>query len=72
MFRSCWSKENILKEIERNGMFRFQYRLLNNDVLTKVYMKIALVEEKDGPRLIVGVTYPEAGISDEQKSGGDN
>lgn len=72
MFRSCWSKENILKEIERNGMFRFQYRLLNNDVLTKVYMKIALVEEKDGPRLIVGVTYPEAGISDGQKSGGDN
>lgn len=71
LFRSRWSKESILKEIEKNGMFTLTCRLMINNTPTKVYMKGVLVEEKNGPQLIIGVTYPEAGASDGQKSGGE-
>jgi diguanylate cyclase (GGDEF)-like protein len=71
-FRSCWSKENILKEIEKNGMFKLKYRLMIDGKPAKVYLKGALVEEKDGPQLIIGVTYPEVGVSGGQKSRGDD
>ena len=37
----------------------------------KVNLKGVLVEEKDGPQLIIGVTYPDAGFFHVQKSRGD-
>ncbi len=50
------TKENIIGEINRTGLFDIKYRLMINDHPTYVEFKAAMIEEKDGPQLIVGVT----------------
>jgi|GEM_PF-399895 len=54
-FLAAFTKENILAEIERSGIFTWGYRIMMDGKPLHVQMKAALVEEKDGPRLIVGV-----------------
>lgn len=71
-FRSSWTKENVLKEIEKNGMFTLKFRLMINNKPEEVYLKAALVKEKDGPQLIIGLTYPEERFFGGQNSGGDD
>ena len=51
-----WSKENIMKQIQKNGIFRIYYRILFGDRLVRVCLKAVLVEETEGPQLIIGVT----------------
>ncbi len=55
MFNREFSKENVLKEVEENGEFLLYYRLIMNDETTYIRLKAAMVQEKDGPQLIVGV-----------------
>ena len=54
-FLSSFTKENILKEIESNGIFTLVYRLLMDGRPIYVQMSAAMVEEKEGPRLIIGL-----------------
>ncbi|MEE3332987.1 MAG: GGDEF and EAL domain-containing protein [Ruminococcus sp.] len=56
MFRSSFSKKKILDTIQKNGIFALNYRLVIKNKPINVCMKGALVEEKDGPQLIIGVT----------------
>ncbi len=49
------TKENILREIRRQGLFVLNYRLILNGVSTPVSLRAALVMEPDGDKLIVGV-----------------
>ena len=56
MFRRVWSKEHILEQIEKDGTFSLQYHLMINGVPTRVLLKAAMVEEKEGKRLLIGVT----------------
>ena len=54
-FLSSFTKENILAEIEKNGLFVLVYRLMMEGNPIYVQMNAAMVEEKDGKRLIVGL-----------------
>lgn len=66
LFLSVMTKENILSAIEKNGFFAFNYRLMINGKPTYVTLKAAMVEENDGPQIIVGVSNVDAQIKREQ------
>ena len=68
-FLSLFTRENVLKEIERSGMFSMTYRLLMNDKFVYVQMKAALVEEKEGTRLIVGLNDVDAQVRQQLEVG---
>ena len=55
MFNSRFSKEKVMQEIKENGVFMLNYRLVIDGKPTYVCLKAALVEEKDGPKLVIGV-----------------
>lgn len=59
-FLSAFTKENIMAEIERNGIFTLEYRLIMENKPLHVQMKAAMVEEKEGSRLIVGLNDIDA------------
>ncbi len=64
---SMLTKENVMREIGQNGVFELTYRLLLEGVPVYVSLKAAMVEEKDGKRLIVGVSNIDARIKREQE-----
>ena len=57
---SVLTQENVLAEIERNGIFTLGYRIMMGGNPLYVQMNAALVEEKEGPRLIVGLNDIDA------------
>jgi diguanylate cyclase (GGDEF) domain len=54
------TQENIMKEIRQSGFFTMGYRIMMDDKPLHVEMKAAMVEEKEGPRLIVGLNDNDA------------
>ena len=66
MFKAMFNKENVLREIERNGLFVLKYRLMINGEARYVSVRAALVEEQDGPQLIIGVNDIDAQVRREQ------
>ena len=66
-FLSMFTKEKIMEEIGQNGIYELMYRLMIDGTPTYVSLKAALVEEKDGSRLIVGVSNIDARIKREQE-----
>jgi len=54
-FRERFSKEVVLREVEENGSFQMRYRLIMEGEPQSVVLKIALVHESGGDRLIAGV-----------------
>ena len=66
-FLSMFTKEKIMEEIGKNGIYELLYRLMIDGTPTYVSLKAALVEEKDGSRLIVGVSNIDARIKREQE-----
>ena len=65
-FLSAFTKENILSEIERHGLFTLSYRMMMNGRPFYVQLKAALVEEKEGRRLIVGINDIDAQVRQEE------
>ena len=61
-FLSAFTKENILGEIDRSGIFTLDYRLVMEGTPVYVQMKAAMVEEKEGPRLVVGLNNIDAEV----------
>ena len=59
-FLRMFTKENILSTIERDGIFTLSYRVMMNGTPLHVQMNAAMVTEKDGPRLIVGLNDVDA------------
>ena len=55
IYRDFFTKENILKEIRKNGLFVMQYRLIVDGKPVYINARAALVEEKEGPKLIIGL-----------------
>lgn len=55
-FRLLFTKENVLRDIEDSGLFEFNYRMVIGDEPIHVSIKAAMIEEKTGPRIIVGVS----------------
>ena len=59
LFREQFTKERIMEAIERDGLFVSRHRLVIDGEPVRVRVKAALVEERDGPQLIVGVNLVE-------------
>ena len=55
IFRERFTKENVIHDIEEKGLFVLHYRIMINDVPTYIALKGGVVQEKDGPQLIIGV-----------------
>ena len=54
-FMKEFSREKILKKTKQGEIFTMEYRLRLGDVVEKVGLRAGIVEEKDGPQLIVGL-----------------
>lgn len=68
-FLSVFTKKNVLEEIGRSGIFTFGYRLMMEGRPLHVQMKAAMVEEKEGPRLIVGLNDIDVQVRQEEEYG---
>lgn len=55
-----------MTEIERSGFFTLGYRFMMEGKPIHVQMKAAMVEEKEGPRLIVGLNNIDAQVRQEE------
>lgn len=61
-FDEVFTKEIILRDIRESGVFALRYRLMIGGKPTYVLLKAALVEEKDGPQIVVGLSNVEAQV----------
>ena len=69
LFLSAFTKENVMAEVERNGIFTFGYRLMMEGKPLHVQMKAAMVEEREGPRLVVGLNDIDIQVRQEEEFG---
>ena len=66
-FLAVFTEKNVLDKVRRNGIFTLGYRLLMEGRPIHVQMKAAMVEEKEGPRLIVGLNDIDAQVRQEEE-----
>ena len=66
-FLSTFTRENILGEIGQHGIFTLSYRIMMDGSPLYVQLKAAIVEEKEGARLIVGIIDIDAQVRQEEK-----
>ena len=62
LFHSVVTKENILRTIERDSMFAFDYRLMRGGQPTYVRLKAAKLEEEGTTLLIIGLLDEDAQV----------
>lgn len=67
LFLSTFTRETVFQHIERDGLFVLNYRLVLDGEPRYVCLKAALVKEKDGPQLIVGVTNIDAQVKRDEE-----
>ena len=67
LFLKMVTKENVLKGITDHGLFVFNYRISINGEPLYVMFKAAMVEEKDGPQLIIGISNIDAQVKREKE-----
>ena len=68
-FVSMLTKENVMREVDQNGLYTLSYRLKTDGDPRYVQLKAAMVEEQDGPQLIVGVNDIDAQVRQEEEYG---
>lgn len=66
-FLSTFTKENVMGEITRHGIFTLSYRLMMEGRPLYVQLKAALVEEKESARLIVGINDIDSQVRQEEE-----
>lgn len=54
------TKDNIMQEIQKNGLFVHNYRLLLNGKSVPVSLRASLAHERDGQKIILGVNRMHA------------
>ncbi len=59
-FFSLFTRENVLSEVEQSGIYALTYRLLFDGKPRYVQLKAAMLTEKGGARLIVGLNNIDA------------
>ena len=69
LFLESFTKENIMAAVSRGGIFTLPYRLMVEGNPVYVQMKAAMVEEKEGMRLIVGLNDVDAQVRREEELG---
>ena len=60
MFNAMFRKSKVLEEIAQNGIFSMRYRLMIQDKPRYVSLQAAIVQEKDGPQIIIGINDIDA------------
>ena len=61
------TKENVMEEIYRHGIFSVGYRLMLRGTPRYVQLRAAIVEEKEGARLIIGIIDIDAQVRQEEE-----
>ena len=64
-FLALFTKENVLRDIDRQGVFTTTYRLI--DTGTPMYVNMKITRMKDGNRLILGVSIIDAHIKEKER-----
>jgi len=67
MFQTMLNRERIMDEIRKNGLFTMRYRMNIDGEPRYTGLKATLIEEQDGPQLIIGVTDIDAQVRREQE-----
>lgn len=66
-FKASFTKEKVLSSIKEKGLFVLNYRIIKNNVPIYLSLKAAMIEEKDGPQLIVGIINIDEQVKKEQE-----
>ena len=66
-FLSMLTKKNVMSEVKQNGIFTLSYRLMFDGEPRYVQLKAAMVQEKEGSRLVVGVNDIDAQVHQEEE-----
>ncbi|MBR0412019.1 MAG: amino acid permease [Eubacterium sp.] len=66
-YLSLFTEEGVLSEVEKNGIYSLTYRLHVNGKPLYVQLKAAMVDEKEGKRLIVGINDIDSHIRQEEE-----
>lgn len=66
-FLSLFTKENILAEIGQHGIFTLSYRIMMKGRPHYVQLKAVMLEEKEGRRLIFGVSDIDTQVRQEEQ-----
>lgn len=65
-FLTAFTDANVLSDIERHGIFTLSYRLVMGGRPRYVQLKAAMMQEQEGPRLIVGLSDIDAQVRQEE------
>lgn len=65
-YMEIFTKEHLLEVINKRGLFTYVYRIMLGDRPTYVAMKAAIVEELDGPQIILGLINVDEQIRKER------
>ena len=68
-FLAAFTEEKVLAEVERSGMFTLDYRLIASGKPLYVQLRAAMVEEREGRRLVVGVADIDAQVRQQEEYG---
>ena len=66
-FLAAFTKENVMAHIEHSGIFTWGYRIMMDGKPRHIQMKAAMVEESEGPRLIVGLNDIDDQVRQEEE-----
>ena len=66
-FLLALTETSIMSEVKEHGIFTLTYRLIIKDEPRYVQMKAAMIEEPEGPRLIVGYSDIDSQIRQEEE-----
>ena len=64
---SLLTKENMMAAVEQGGVFSLSYRIMTEGKPVYYQLKAAMVEEKEGPRLVVGLNNIDAQVRQEEE-----
>lgn len=67
LFFSVLTRENVLADVERHGLFTLSYRIMMKDQPHYVRLKAVMLEEKEGRRLIVGINDIDVQVRQEEE-----
>ena len=66
-FLSVYTRENVMAEIERRGFFTLSYRIIMEGEPVYVQLRATMVDEKEGKRLIVGISDIDSQVRQEDE-----
>ncbi len=69
LFISMVTKEKVLEEVEKNGLFTLSYRIMLDGEPRYVQLKAVMLDEVEGKRLIVGYNDIDAAVRQEEEYG---